>query len=123
MSLKSKLIENIVDPVASDKSTVSLDAIVTEVNKKSNTCSIKYTNYEGIPVEQANVPVQLHNVSIIDWFPKVKEHVLITTKGKGDITITGPSYGKNYNNIRKKTELTEDIYSDMSSATMGGFIF
>ena len=123
MSLKSKLIENIVAPVASDKSTSSLDAIVTKVNERTNTCSIKYTNNEGIPVEQANVPVQLHNISIIDWFPKVNEHVLITTKGRGDIAITGPSYGKNYTNIRNKIKLTEDIYSDISSATMGGFIF
>ena len=69
------------------------------------------------------MPVQLHNIGIIDWFPKLNEHVLITTKGKGDITITGPSYGRNYNNIRYQTKLTEDIYSDISSATMGGYIF
>ena len=123
MSLKSRLIENIVSPVATDKSTSSIDAKVTKVNERSNTCSIKYINNEGIPVEQANVPVQLHNIGIIDWFPKLNEHVLITTKGKGDITITGPSYGRNYNNIRYLTKLTEDIYSDISSATMGGYIF
>ena len=123
MSLKSKLIENIVAPVATDKSTSSLDAIVTKVNERYNTCSIKYTNHEGIPVEQANVPVQLHNISIIDWFPKINEHVLITTKSRGDIVIVGPSYGRNYNNVRSKLRLTEDIYSDISSCTMGGFIF
>lgn len=123
MSLKNKLINNIVSPVAIDKSTNSFDAIVTKVNEKANTCSIKYNNHEGIPVEQANVPVQLSNVGIIDWFPKVKEHVLITVKSRGDITIVGPSYGRNYNSIRNKIQLTEDIYSDISSSTMGGYIF
>lgn len=123
MSLKNKLVQNIVAPVANDKSTMSLDAVVTKVNEKNNTCSIKYTNHEGIPVEQANVPVQLNNIAIIDWFPKVREHVLITTKSRGDITIIGPSYGKNYSTIRSKMKLTEDIYSDTSSFTMGGFIF
>ena len=123
MSLKSRLIENIVAPVATDKSTISSNAVVTKVNEKTNTCSIKYTNSEGIPVEQANVPVQLNNVGIIDWFPKVNERVLITTKGRTDITITGPSYGRNYNSIRSKIKLTEDIYSDISSSTMGGYIF
>lgn len=123
MSLKNKLIQNIVDPVAIDRSTMSLDAVITKVNQKSNTCSIKYTNQEGIPVEQANVPVQLNNIGIIDWFPKEREHVLISIKGRGDITIVGPSYGSNYNNIRSKLRLTEDIFSDISSSTMGGFIF
>lgn len=122
MSLKNRLIENIVAPVASNHSAASLDAVVTKVNEKNNTCDIKYKNTEGIPVEQANVPVQLHNISIIDWFPKVKEHVIISAKGR-DIVITGPSYGTNYNLVKSKIQLTEDIYSDISTSTMGGFIF
>ena len=123
MSLKNKLIQNVVNPVATDMSTMSLDAVVTKVNEKANTCSVKYINHEGIQVEQANVPVQLNNIGIIDWFPKIREHVLVATKSRGDISIIGPNYGRNYGNVRKQLKLSEDIYSDISSFTMGGFIF
>lgn len=122
MSLKDKLINNIVAPVASSHSAIFLDAVVKEINEKSNYCTISYTNENGVKVEQKNVPVQLQNECIIDWFPKVRDHVLITVKGN-DIFITGPNYGGNFNRVKSKINLKQDILSDASTATLGGYIF
>ena len=122
MSLKDKLINNIVAPVASSHSAIFLDAVVKEINEKSNYCTISYTNENGVKVEQKNVPVQLQNECIIDWFPKVRDHVLITVKGN-DIFITGPNYGGNFNRVKNKMILKQDILSDASTATLGGYIF
>lgn len=122
MNLKNTLKENIVTPVAMSHSSMFLDAVVKETNEKTNTCTVVYINQEGVELTQKSVPVQIQNVGIIDWFPKEKEHVIVTKKG-GGLTITGPSYGKSYSTIRNQLELTEDIYSDTSDYTMGGFIF
>lgn len=122
MSLKDKLIKNIVAPVAQSHSAIFLDAVVTEIDEKTNNCTISYTNENGVPVEQKHVPVQLQNECIIDWFPKVKDHVLITAKGN-DIFITGPNYGRNFNLVKNKMKLKQDILSDTSTSTMGGYIF
>lgn len=122
MGLKEKLIENIVAPVAFSHSASLLDAVVIKANEVSNTCSIKYENEEGVTVIQNNVPIQLQNVNIIDWFPNEKDHVIVNQKGN-DIFIIGPSYGHNYNSVRAKLKLRQDIFSDTSSCTIGGCIF
>lgn len=122
MNLKNTLIENIVTPVASSHSTMFYDAIVKEANEKNNTCTIIYTNQDGVELTQKRVPVQIQGIGVVGWFPKVRDHVVATKKG-GDLCITGPSYGRSYSNITTRLQLTEDIYSDTSDYTLGGFIF
>lgn len=121
-NLRNKLIENIVAPVANSHSAISLEATVISANEKTNKCKISYVNEKGIPITEEEVPIQMQNISIIDWFPKKRETVLISIRGK-DVSIVGPSYGKSYGSIRSKLELKEDIYNDASNYTMGGFIF
>lgn len=120
--LKDKLVQNIVAPVASSHSATFLDAIVLKTNESSNICNIQYKDDQGVIVTQNSVPVEITSNNIIGWFPKEKEHVIVTVKG-GDLFITGPSYGKNYNMIRSRMELKKDIYSNSFSYFLGGFIF
>lgn len=122
MSLKNRLINNIVTPVASSHSVIPLDAVVTKINEKNNTCDVKYTNENAVDVEQSNVPVQMYNECIIDWFPKVGEHVLISVRNN-DIMITGPNYNGNFGWVKNKVNLKQDILSDASTSTFGGCIF
>lgn len=122
MSLKNKLINNIVAPVASSHSAIPLDAVVTKVNERDNTCNIKYVNENAVDVEQKNIPVQIYNECIIDWFPKVGDHVLISVRNN-DIMITGPNYGGNFNIVKNKMNLKQDVLSDASTSTLGGCIF
>ena len=122
MSLKDKLINNIVAPVASSHSAIFLDAVVKEINEKSNYCTISYTNENGVKVEQKNVPVQLQNECIIDWFPKENDKVIIKEYDKKAI-ITGPFIPGNYSSeIKSKNKKEKDIYTDLFSSCIGGFI-
>lgn len=120
--LKQKLVDNIVAPVATSHSAIFLDAVVINADEKTNTCDVKYTDAKGVPTEKKGVQIQLHNVNIIDWFPKANERVTIIVRDQL-VMVTGPSYGGNYNNMKQKLQLTEDIHSDASGFSMGGYIF
>lgn len=120
--LKDKLVQNIVAPVASSHSATFLDAVVLKANESSNVCDIQYRDDQGVVVTQKSVPVEITSNNIIGWFPKEKEHIIVSVKG-GDLFITGPSYGKNYNMVRNRMELKKDIYSNSFSYFLGGFIF
>ena len=122
MALKNKLIDNIIAPVASSHSATFIRAIVNSTNEKKNTCTVTYTNPDGVTVKQKDVPVKLTNVSFIDWFPKEKEVVNVSVK-KGEIYITGPDYQKSYESMRSSIQLSQDIYSDNSSYFIGGYIY
>lgn len=122
MALKNKLINNIIAPVASSHSATFIRGTVKKTNEKNNTCTVVYTNTEGVTVTQENIPVKLSNVSFIDWFPKEKEVVNISVK-KGEIYVTGPDYQNSYSSMRESMKLSQDIYSDNSSYFIGGYIY
>lgn len=122
MSLKNKLVNNIVAPVASSHSAIPLDATVTKINERNNTCDIKYVNENAVEIEQKNIPVLMYNECIIDWFPKEGEHVLISIRNN-DIMITGPNYNGYFGTVKNKMNLKQDILSDASTSTLGGCIF
>lgn len=122
MSLKNKLVNNIIAPVANGHSATSIRAKVNSTNEKNNTCTITYTDSEGVTVKQENVPVKLTNVSFIDWFPKEKDTVNVSVK-KGEIYITGPDYQNSYSHMRNTMQLSQDVYSDDSSYFIGGYIY
>lgn len=122
MNLKNKLVENIVAPVASSHSAAFIRATVLTADERSNTCTVKYRDQEGVLLTQPNVPVQLTNVSFIDWFPKKNESVILSVR-KNELKVTGPDYQESYSNIKSKIELSNDIYSDTSSHFIGGYIF
>lgn len=122
MSLKNKLVDNIIAPVANSHSATFIRGIVNNVNEKNNTCTVTYTNSEGVKVKQESVPIQLTNVSFIDWFPKVNETVNVSVK-KGEIYVVGPDYQKSYSSVRNKIQLVQDIYSDDASYFIGGYIY
>lgn len=122
MALKDKLINNIIAPVATSHSATFIRATVNKSNEKNNTCDITYVNQEGVRVKQVGVPVQLTNVSFIDWFPKKNEVVNVSVK-RGEIYITGPDYQHSYASMRNSIQLSQDIHSDNSSYFLGGYIF
>lgn len=114
--------ENIVAPAITNRSAAFYSGKIISANEKSNTCTVRYINANGITVTQKNVPVQLSNVNIIDWFPKENDKVKVIEK-EGLIAIEGPIYTNSYASIRSTIELTEDIYSDSSNYFMGGYIY
>lgn len=122
MALKNKLIDNIIAPVASSHSATTIRGIVKKSNEKNNTCTVVYTNVDGVKVVQENIPVKLNNVSFIDWFPKEKEVVNVSVK-KGEIYVIGPDYQNSYASMRSSMQLSQDIYSDNSSYFIGGYIY
>lgn len=122
MRLKNKLVNNIIAPVATSHSATFIRGTVNSINEKKNTCTVTYTNADGVKVKQENVPVKLSNVSFIDWFPKEKEVVNVSVK-RGEIYITGPDYQNSYALMRNSMQLTQDIHADDSSYFIGGYIY
>lgn len=122
MGLKNKLVDNIIAPVATSHSATFIRATVNSSNEKNNTCTVTYTNPEGVKVKQENIPVKLTNVSFIDWFPKKNEKVNVSIK-RGEIFVTGPDYQNSYSSVRSSIQLAQDIHSDNSSYFMGGYIY
>lgn len=121
-SLKANLRSSLVTPAVSSRSVTFYDAIVTKVNERTNSCTIQYKNEKGILVTQNNVPVQLANINIIDWFPRVDDKVQAVNK-EGVVYINGPSYAGHYESIRTLTKLKEDVFTDSSNYFVGGSIF
>lgn len=117
--LKNKLVQNIVAPVATSHSAISLDALVIDANQRTGKCTIEYVNSRGVKVVQENVFVKNISLEMFVWFPKKNEKVIISVRNN-DIMITGPSISKS-NSGRLKLE--HDIFSDNTSAGIGGSIF
>lgn len=121
-NLRKKLQENIVIPAADSRGSVTLSGVVKKVNEKLNTCTVKFTNFDGKEQVKNSVPVYLYNKSIIDWFPSVNEKVLLQHRN-GVIYITGPAYSESYNDIRNELTLEQDIYAESFIDGIGGYLF
>jgi hypothetical protein len=119
--VNQKIKNKIVEPAATSRSVSTLSAKITKVNEKTNTCDVMYTRIDGTELRKKDVTILLNNTSFIDWFPEVNDQVLIQEKNN-IVYIIGPAYS-DYNKIRKKIELKNDIYSNSFIDTLGGFIF
>lgn len=121
-TLRSKLTENYIAPAVLNRSAAFYEGRIKKADERSNTCTVEYTNNQGVTTSQTNVAVKLSNIGIIDWFPKVNEKVQVTEK-EGSIQITGPIYSGDYSAVRSQMKLKEDIFTDSSNYFIGGSIY
>lgn len=119
--LRDKILNKIVEPATESRSSSTLYGTVLRVNEKANNCDVSYVRQDGKQINKANVPILLSNKSIIDWFPAVKENILLQEKNNV-IYIIGPAYS-NYGDIRNSIKLKQDIFSESYIDVLGGFLF
>lgn len=120
-SIKKLLNENIAEPAASSRSSSTILGEVIESNENNNTCKVRFTNSKGNTDTRSNVLVFVYNKSVIDWFPKVNDSVLLQEK-QSVLYIIGPSE-QNHSMLRSQTKLENDVFSDTFLSGMGGHVF
>ena len=120
-NIKRILTERIVEPTADSRSSATIMGEVIESNEISNTCDVIYTDKKGKQDKRNGVSVFSYNKSVIDWFPKKNDKVLLQ-ENNGVIYITGPAES-NHSNTRSQIKLENDIYSDSFVSGIGGFVF
>lgn len=120
-NFKKLFSEKIVEPAASSRSSSTITGEVIEANENNNTCKVKFVNIKGNVDTRDNVQVFVYNKSVIDWFPKNKDQVILQSKAN-DLYIIGPAEN-NFATIRHQLKLENDIFSDTFTSSIGGYIF
>lgn len=121
-NLKKLFTENMVEPAAERRSESTISGITISVNEKTNTCKVRFINSKGKSEVRDSVSVFIHNKSIIDWFPKSNEKILLQEKDRV-LYIVGPSSGQDYSSIRSQIKLENDVFSDTFIGGIGGYLF
>lgn len=119
-NLKKIISERIMEPAVKDRSSNILSGVVISANENSNLCKVKFTDNTGHINTLESVPVFIYNKSIIDWFPKENEEVMLQQKGN-QIFITGPT-DSDYAMIRNRISLRNDIYAESFFGGIGGYL-
>lgn len=118
---RKALLENIIEPAAYGRSTSVIKARVLEIDEPSNTCKIGYRDKYGKTNEKERIHVKLYNVSIVDWFPKKGDLVLVD-QNEDNFVITGP-HANSYQSLKMEKVLKQDVLTDTFIDMVGGFIF
>lgn len=119
--IKKLFTDKIVEPAADSRSSSTIIGEVIESYETKNTCKVKFTNSKGNNEIRNNLMVFTYNKSVIDWFPKVKDKVLLQENNK-TLFIIGPAE-LDHSTLRAKLKLENDIYSDSFISTIGGYVF
>lgn len=119
--IRNKLQNEIIDPAALSRSSTIQEGVIVKSNQKANTCNVTFIRNDGKKITQNNIPLLLGGLTDMTWFPKENEKVLLQTRGE-NIFIIGPSY-RNFQEIRNKMKLKQDIFSNSNTDTLGGFLF
>ena len=119
-NIKKIISERIMEPAVKSRSSNILSGVVISANEKSNLCKVKITDDTGHINTLEGVPVFIYNKSIIDWFPKENESVMLQQKGN-QIFITGPT-DSDYSMIRNRISLRNDIYAETFFGGIGGYL-
>lgn len=121
MSIKNKIIKDLIEPVSQTRNDQIIVAKVTISDEKNNICSIQFTDKDGQYVSANNVKVRLISDGIIDWFPKKDDLVQVLDTG-GQYEIIS-KYSANYASSDKtSTELKKDIFSNLINDIAGNII-
>lgn len=118
-SLKNKINQNIVNPlIKNNYENSTLVAEVTATHEENNTVDISYINRKGNKTNKENVMVRLYG-SGTDWFPSVKDKVLI--EESQNICVVIARHIGNYNmDVRSNMEIKQDVYSDKEGCRPAG---
>ncbi len=104
------------EAVRASNDRISTIAVVTKTDEDNNLCSIRYVNKDGSVAEIKRAAVDLRNT---DWFPEVKEPVLVEVTGKKNALIIS-KYTENYNDdIRSNQKLSNDVSADSDNTCCG----
>lgn len=122
MSLKSTIIDKIVNPISHSKATATTVAKVTKSDEINNSCSINYIDKDGFMRNKDNVSIRIYGNGS-DWFPVIDDYVII--EDNEDFIIVSARYIGNFNvDVRSKMKLQKDIYEDScGGGSIGGVIF
>lgn len=123
MSIKRQIQNNIINPADQDRRGFLSTAEIIESDEKNNVCSIRYIDKDGNVSNKKNVPLRVYNTSMIDWFPKKNEKVVIQDTGNGRLIIISKECTDYSSKVRADNELKSDILSNTYSDFMGGYIF
>ena len=107
-SIKHTINQNIVNPlIKNNYEKVTLVAEVTNTHEENNMVDIIYLDRKGNKTNKENVVVRLYG-SGTDWFPSVKDKVLIEESQNTCVVI------------RSNMEIKQDIYSDKEGCRPAG---
>lgn len=118
---KKLFTENIIEPATKSRSTSVIEGVATNVNEKTNLCTVKFSDSTGKVEIRDSVPVFIYNKSVIDWFPSDNEKVLLQEKDRV-LYIIGPAC-QDYSKVRNQIKLENDIFSDTLIGGIGGYLF
>lgn len=121
MSIKQTIKDKIIEPATSGRGLSILTGTIISVDEKKNICSVSYTRQDGKKDNRDNIPILLANKSIIDWFPKSGDLVLIQQR-ENVIHVIGPAYS-NYVDIRNAVRPENDVLTNSFNYTLGGYLF
>ena len=121
-SFKSKLQQNIINPVNISNKKEETIGIITQSNQKQNTCSVQYIDNDGNKSNKDSVPVRLYSKGIIGWFPKQDDVVVIVIK-EHQLEIIGIANNGYIGSVKSQTNLKADIISDSLMDVSNGFLF
>lgn len=120
-NIKKLFTENLVEPAADSRRSSTIIGEVIKVNEMENKCDVKYSDIRGKTNEKKDVLVFSYNKSVIDWFPKINDKVLLQ-ETDSVLYIVGPGE-INHANLRSQIKLENDIFSDSFISGMGGYVF
>lgn len=123
MSLKHKIQENVVNPVAYSRGVhYEKIAVVKRADEINNLCDVEYIDKDGYKSNKVNVPVKIYSPSMEDWFPEEGDIVMIEERGSTVAIIGIPpfAYGTN---VKSQNRLESDFLSDnLTTDVEGGYI-
>lgn len=120
-TLRSALLNNIVQPIARDNESYTTVAKVLDSDEVNNVCSILYVDKGGRKRNKDNVVVRLYDTGS-GYFPKTGEYVEVQLDR--DTCVVVARHVGNYNmDVRSKMMLAQDIYSDNPGCAPGSSIY
>lgn len=118
-NLKDQLIRSVASPIAKDKESLTTVAYVVNSSKKTNTCTIRYTDANGTKKETPDVEIDLRNHTF--WFPKQGDFVIY--ESNGDNGVVTSKYTENFiQDVRSTRSVKTDRTADGDSSLVGGDI-
>lgn len=120
-NLKNSIKDNVVSvEMFNNQETESIGKVIKS-NEKEGICTVNFIGADGNPSTVPNVVVRLDNPSIVAWFPKKNDYVIIRESGGVPIIVGDGTIAASPNKLKAKTKVTKDIYS-MFSEVIGGFL-
>ena len=124
MSFKEKMLNDYLFPSINGGEYIPrIVGTVLGTDERNNSCSVRYKDKKNQSVVRYDVPVRLTSVSVIDWFPKVGDQVVMEANNINPIIVGEFEFQSKVTN-KAITTLDSDVYSDnMSCETEGGHIY